>query len=321
MTTNSPGSRRFLSSRLGRLCVFLYIAAVVMGSLAFSDWLFTFIGNGGYTWRIGVTVAEARFSAPNRLVLSSIGVCGKNPEVSRLVETDVDVQVAMVADATPFLFGLDCGQPVGLQLQEPLGDRDVVDKRTGKVVRDASSYTGVNVVEARLRAPSILFLYASTCDEYPEVSRFVETDVNVQVEVIADSPPSPPGGQNCRSRVTRRLQEPLGDRDVVDKHTGKVVRDASSYTGVSVRSAFMRTPDVLHLYVNTCNENPEASHLVETGVDVQVKVVADSHPSQLDGQDCRTHRLPVPLQEPLGERDIVDKHTGKVVNLQSWEEP
>ena len=321
MATNGSDSRGFLSSRLGRLCIFLYITAIVMGSLAFAASLFTFIGNGGYTWRIGVIVAEARFSAPDRLVLSSIGVCGKNPEVSRLVETDVDVQVAMVADATPFLFGLDCGQPVGLRLQEPLEDRDVVDKRTGKVVRDASSYTAVNVIEARLRAPSVLFLYAGTCDEYPEVSRFVETDVDVQVKVIADSSTSSPGGQNCRSRVTRRLQEPLGDRDVVDKHTGKVVRDASSYTGVSVRSAFLSSPDVLILYVSTCDESPEASHLVETDVDVQVKVVADSHPSPPGGRDCQIRRLPVPLQEPLGDRNIVDMHTGEVVSLQSWEEP
>ena len=315
--TSRSNPRGFLSSWLGRL----YIAAVVIGSLALAVWLFTFIGNGVYNWRIGVPVTEARFSAPNRLGLRVNADCTKNSEVSSLVETDVDVQVEVVADATPFLYGVDCAGGVGVQLQEPLGDRDVVDALTGKVVRDASSHTGVSVVEARLRAPDILFLYASTCDEYPEVSRLVETDVDVQVEVVADSPPSPPGGQGCRNRVTRRLQEPLGDRDVVDKHTGKVVRDASSYTGVSVRSAFLRSPNGLILYVGTCDESPEASHLVETDVDVQVKVVADSHPSPSDGQDCRNRRVPVPLQEPLGDRDIIDKHTGKVVSLQSWEEP
>ncbi len=319
MIANSPGSRRFLSSRLGRLCIFLYIAAVAVGSLAFAVWLFTFIGNGGYTWRIGVTVAEARLSAPaDRLGLRVSADCTKNSEVSRLVETDVDVQVAVVADATPFLHGVDCGGSVRVQLQEPLGDRNVVDKNTGNVVRDASSHTWVSVRSTFLRAPDLLFLYASTCDEYPEVSRLVETDVDVQLEVVADSQSFPPGGQDCQNRASVRLKEPLGDRDVVDKHTGKVVRDASSYPGVSVRSAFLKAPDVLHLYINTCDESPEASHLVETDVDVRVKVVTDPSLSPQAGQDCLGH-VPIRLQEPLGDRNIVDKHAGEFVRLQSWE--
>ena len=314
--TNGSGSRGFLSTWLGRL----YIAAVVTGALALAVWLFTFIGNGVYNWRIGVHVTEARLSSPDRLGLRVNADCTKNSEVSSLVETDVDVQVEVVADATPFLRGVDCGGGVGVQLQEPLGDRDVIDKRTGRVVRDASSHTWASVRSTFLRAPDLLFLYASTCDEYPEVSSLVETDVDVQVEVVAESHLYPPGGQDCRNRVSIRLQEPLGDRDIVDKHTGEVVRDASSYPGVSVRSAFLRAPDVLIFYVNTCDESPEASHLVETDVDVQVKMVADSHPSPSGMQDC-LGRVPIRLQEPLGDRDIVDKHTGKVVSLQSWEEP
>ena len=182
--TSRSNPRGFLSSWLGRL----YIVAVAIGSLAFAVWLFTFIGNGGYNWRIGVTVTEARFSAPDRLSLRVNADCTKNSEVSRLVETDVDVQVEVVADATPFLRGVECGGGVAVQLQEPLGDRDVIDTRTGRVVRDASSHTKVSVVEAYLRAPDILFLYASTCDESPEVSHLMETDVDVQVEVVADSP-------------------------------------------------------------------------------------------------------------------------------------
>ena len=129
---NRSGSapRGFLSTWLGRL----YIAAVMVGSLALAVWLFTFIGNGGYTWRTtGVIVREARFSAPDRLTLS-VNTCNKNPEVSRLVETDVDVQVEVVADATPFLYGGDCGDGIGVQLQEPLGDRYVVDMGTGEIM-------------------------------------------------------------------------------------------------------------------------------------------------------------------------------------------
>ncbi len=220
--SNGSDSRGFLSSWLGRL----YIAVVVVGSLAFAVWLFTFIGSGGYNWRIGVTVDEARLSAPDRLALSLDGsTCGKNPEVSRLVETDVDVQVEVVADATPFLYGLDCGGGVGLQLQEPLADRDVVDARTGKVVRDVSSHTWVSVRSTFLRAPDLLWLYVSSCDEYPEALSLVETEVDVQVNVVVESHyPSQLGGQDCQNRASVRLQEPLGDRDIVDKHTGEVVR-------------------------------------------------------------------------------------------------
>ena len=218
--TSRSNPRGFLSSWLGRL----YIAAVAIGSLAFAVWLFTFIGNGGYNWRIGVTVAEASLRGTARLGLRVNADCTKNSEVSRLVETDVDVQVEVVADATPFLHGVDCGGSVGVQLQEPLGDRAVVDMRTGEIVIDASSYTGVSVVEARLRdpAPDRLVLYVSSCN--PVVSRLVETDVDVQVEVIANSHASLSGGQDCRNRVAIWLQEPLGDRAVVDMRTGEIVR-------------------------------------------------------------------------------------------------
>ena len=322
MATNGSGSRRFLSSRLGRLCIVLYIAAVAIGSLAFAVWLFTFIGIGGYNWRMGVTVESARLSAPpDRLGLRVSADCTKNSEMSRLVETDVDVQVMVVADATPFLLGLGCGGGVRVQLREPLGDRDVVDMHTGKVVRDASSHTWASVRSTFLRAPDLLWLYVSSCDEYPEALSLVETEVDVQVKVVVESHyPSQLRGQDCQNRASIRLQEPLGDRDVVDKRTGEVVRDASSYPGASVRSAFLKAPDVLIFYVSTCDESPEASHLMETDVDVQVKMVADSHPPLSGMQDC-LGRVPIRLQEPLGDRNIVDKHTGKVVSLQSWEEP
>ena len=221
MTTNSPGSRGFLSSWLGRL----YIAAVAVGSLTFAVWLFTFIGNGGYNWRIAVDVRKASLSAPDRLRLG-VKTCNKNPEVSRLVETDVDVQVEVVADATPFLYGGDCGDGVGVQLQEPLGDRDVVDRRTGKVVRDASSHAEVSVDEASLDSPNRLLLHVSTCDENPEVSHLVETNVDVQVRVVAEAPPFV-YGKDCRDIAAIQLQEPLGRRDVVDLHTGEVVRVGS----------------------------------------------------------------------------------------------
>ena len=106
----------------------------MIGLLAFAVWLFPFIGNGGYTWRHEVGVVEAESRSPDRLTLI-VASCNKNPEVSLLRETDVDVQVEVAVDSHPFLQGrLDCQDAVEVKLQEPLGDRVVVDKHTGRSV-------------------------------------------------------------------------------------------------------------------------------------------------------------------------------------------
>ena len=225
--TNHPGSgsRRSLSDRRRSL----YTVCAVIGLLAIAIGLFIFIGNGGCTWRAGVSVAEARLIAPDRLRFG-VNSCNKNPEVSRVVETDVDVQVKVVADSHPFLLGgQECMDSVEVQLQEPLGDRDVIDRRGGVVVRDASQHLEMSVVEARLVAPREVMLNVSSCnrnpDRNPEVSHLVETDVDVQVRVVAELHPSLPDRSDCRDRVVRiQLQAPLGDRDVVDMHTGEVVK-------------------------------------------------------------------------------------------------
>lgn len=133
MTTNrsGSGSRRFSSGRRRRL----YTAVAVMGLLAIAVGLFFFIGNGGCTWRVGASVLEAESISPSRLLLI-VRSCNQNPEVSQLRETEVDVQVKVLVDIHPFLLGgEDCLDAVEVQLQEPLGDRDVIDKRSGQVVR------------------------------------------------------------------------------------------------------------------------------------------------------------------------------------------
>ena len=112
----------------------LIVAVVVTAVVGFAAGLFLLIGFGAYTWRSGVSVAEAEFYSPNRLRLS-VASCQKHPEVSMLRETDVDVQVKVVADSHPFLQGgLDCQDPVEVTLREPLGDRVVIDRHTGQVV-------------------------------------------------------------------------------------------------------------------------------------------------------------------------------------------
>ena len=133
--TGSSGSRGFLSGLPKSLVVAVVVTAVVI----FAAGLFLLIGFGAYTWRSGVSVAEAEFRFPDRLVLI-VNTCQKHPEVSMLRETDVDVQVKVVADSHPFLQGgLDCQDPVEVTLREPLGDRVVIDRHTGRSL----SVTGV----------------------------------------------------------------------------------------------------------------------------------------------------------------------------------
>ena len=83
---------------------------------------------------------------------------------------------------------------------------------------------------------------------------------------------------------------------------------------VGVDDARLTSPDKLELAVGTCNKNPEVTLLRETGADVQVRVVADSHPFLQGGADCQDP-LEVQLQEPLGDRIVVDKHTGRLVRV------
>lgn len=114
-----------MPGRLGRLIV----AVIALGSIAFVAWLF--LGEG--TWRSEVKVIEAELRAPDRLALV-VASCSGDPEVSLLRETDQHVQVEVVASSTPFRSGDDCQDVVEVPLQEPLGDRVVVDMHSGKSV-------------------------------------------------------------------------------------------------------------------------------------------------------------------------------------------
>ena len=76
---------------------------------------------------------EAELRSPDRLTLI-VASCNKDPEVSLLRETDVDVQVRVTAFFTPSLSVQECQDAVDLQLQEPLGDRVLVDDHTGQIV-------------------------------------------------------------------------------------------------------------------------------------------------------------------------------------------
>ena len=98
--TNTSGSKRFL---YGRLKLLIVAAVAVIGLLAFAVWLL--LGFGVYTMRGEVSVFGGAFLYPDRLALSTGGPCGGDQEVSLLRETDVDVQVKVVASSRPFFQG------------------------------------------------------------------------------------------------------------------------------------------------------------------------------------------------------------------------
>lgn len=83
---------------------------------------------------------------------------------------------------------------------------------------------------------------------------------------------------------------------------------------VSVREAWLESPDRLVFTADTCNENPEVSLLRETDAEVQVLMNADSYPFRQSYPDC-VEAITVQLQSPLGGRVVVDQHTGRVVSV------
>lgn len=130
MTDNSALTvRRFLSRRLASLAIAFAVGVVTGFVAAFLAWLLL----GGGVWRSEVSVVKAELRSPTKLTLI-VDSCKGNPEVSQLRETDQDVQVEVVASSTPLRGGLACLEVVQAQLQDPLGDRLVVDRHSGQSV-------------------------------------------------------------------------------------------------------------------------------------------------------------------------------------------
>ena len=128
------GSRYSLFIRLGLLVCTVLVTGLVVFVACVWVW-YNFAGGG---WRGAVTVSGASYgySPENPYGLGlGVSVCLGDPEVSLLRETDHEVEVKVIAFTTPFHGGMDCGDGIAVRLQEPLGDRIVVDGHTGQRVR------------------------------------------------------------------------------------------------------------------------------------------------------------------------------------------
>ena len=82
----------------------------------------------------------------------------------------------------------------------------------------------------------------------------------------------------------------------------------------SVKYGWMRSPDTLVVNAGTCKMNPEVSFLEETDVAVRIMMRTDFYPFRQSFQECLTAKI-VQLQEPLGDRVVMDMHTGRVVSV------
>lgn len=75
---------------------------------------------------------------------------------------------------------------------------------------------------------------------------------------------------------------------------------------VEVLEVLLLTPDSVRLLVASCNGDPTVTELEETGTEVRVEVSA----VVMNPGDACLDELDVALDEPLGERPVVDLTSG-----------
>lgn len=91
-----------------------------------------------------------------------------------------------------------------------------------QALQDVTVRSAVDVVEAEVRDDGSLVLEVDSCNGDPVASVLEQADDQVRIQVVASSTPFR-GGDDCLDAVEVALQEPLGDRVVVDAHTGSTV--------------------------------------------------------------------------------------------------
>ena len=120
------GSKGFLSNQCGLQAVAVALAALAVGVACFMVWQYI---RGDESREVGV--AEARLVSPKRLELL-VDTC--HPPQLSLWEREADLRVKAMSTSPSLQGDADCGFTVEFDLQEPLGDRAIVDDHTGKVV-------------------------------------------------------------------------------------------------------------------------------------------------------------------------------------------
>lgn len=148
-----------------------------------------------------------------------------------------------------------------------------------------------------------LSLVSSNVDEFGFGEFPVSGTVQGRVTVPDETPDAP-----CWERVSGKGFSELENFVYVSDEKYMQRQEAR------VKYASLRSPDTLAVNAGTCKMDPEVSFLDETAGDVQITKRADFYSFRQFFQKCLTEVI-VQLQGPLGDRVVVDKHTGRVVSV------
>ena len=175
---------------LGRFLPLL-VAALVGGLLVFIACFLVWDRFGGGAWRGQVGVTDAMLHAPYSISFS-VASCNGYPRV-QMVESDTEVRVKAVAYSTPLRGGEDCADSYGpTPLQEPLGNRNVVEMHTGRVVLSPPEVKldTHRALWAQASIREYSYVYDARCecaDDYGQPVRLFVADGRVRSVVYAES--------------------------------------------------------------------------------------------------------------------------------------
>ena len=127
------GSEYSLFTHLLRMTCTVVATGLVVFVACFCAWQ-NFAGGG---WRGAVPLQQASYGySPDDTYWLGFGVnvCFGEPKVTQVRETDDDVEVKVIAFTRPFHGSPECADGVVVHLQDPLGDRIVIDGHTGQRV-------------------------------------------------------------------------------------------------------------------------------------------------------------------------------------------
>ena len=119
-----------MSGRIGLVVAAVVTTALLVFIASFIVWYHL----GGGAWRSDVSIRDVKLAAPDTLILA-VESCHGSPRVAMSHETDVDVLVRIISFSTPMHGGRDCLDSVNVNLEEPLGDRSVVDMHSSETFR------------------------------------------------------------------------------------------------------------------------------------------------------------------------------------------
>jgi hypothetical protein len=129
-TEPAPSTRE---KRWATVAVALAAAAIVLG-VAVAVW---FLHLGG-PWPFGEAPIHSVEVYPDGSLILIVGSCNGDPEIEHLEETGTEVRVAV--SATEYYGGGgDCLDTLEAQLEDPLGERVIVDLVTDQPVTDVRS--------------------------------------------------------------------------------------------------------------------------------------------------------------------------------------